>query len=170
MTEIDTKCWINSRKEPLINATRMAHGDIDARVVDGVVSSAIVVNKTISARLVMARIISESDYYDAMVFMDLRRAYEASQGVKWRSMDSSMLNNLGIQAGDANSYYDRIKHELGLPHGIDTIRDVVQAMTGECRGYVSFSDAERYKYSFGKLIAAMMEVSKKQRDAHNMVV
>ena len=36
MNEIDTKCWINTRREPLINAPRMAHGDIDARIVDGV--------------------------------------------------------------------------------------------------------------------------------------
>ncbi len=169
MTEIDTKCWINSRKEPLINATRMAHGDIDAKVVDGVISSAVVVNNTIANRLVSARIISESDYYDAMVFMDLRRAYEASQGVKWRSIDSSMLNALGIAAGDANSYYDRIKHELGLPHGIDTIRNVVRAMTSECRGYVSFSDAEKYKEAFAKLIKAMMEVSKRHRESQNVV-
>lgn len=169
MSIIDESCWINTKREPLVNPYRLAHGDINAHVVDGVISSANIMTNTIAQRLVATRIIREHDYYDALIFMDLRRAYEASQGVKWRSLDASLLNSLGIQAGDASSYYDRIKHELGLPEGIDVIRLVVYAMATPFRGYTSVKDAESYKLAFEKLIKAMMEVSRRNRETQNIV-
>jgi NTP pyrophosphatase (non-canonical NTP hydrolase) len=107
--------------------------------------------------------IEEFAYYDAMVFMDLRRAYEASQGVKWRAMTRDLLETLGLSAGEATEIYDAVKHEIGLPRAINVINSVIEAMTN------NFNDTpavalDHYRVAIDELVDAMQEVNKARKE------
>lgn len=162
MENIDQTQWINPRKVPLVNAHRMAKNDIDANVVDGHMISAQVENKKIGWLLVNMGFIEECNYYTAMVFLDLRRAYEASQGVKWRSLGNA-LQTLGLSAGEANDLYDEIKHEIGLPRAIRIFAQVIEAMNEDGQ-QIHEAAANAYRTAFDSLMRAMQTVNKKRRE------
>jgi hypothetical protein len=70
---IDQSVWINTRKEPLVNHSRMSKGDIDVHIVDGVMGEAKVKDSTIAGLLLRRGHIGQEHYHAGLDLLELRK-------------------------------------------------------------------------------------------------
>lgn len=115
--------------------------------------------ETIAMFLIKKGFIEYYHYDDATIFMDLRRAYETSIGIKWGHVKID-FESLGLTPGDASERYDAIRHMIGLTRfGLNT-KFILQAML-EPYQEMRVEAWVVYKDAFERLTNAMMEVKKK---------
>jgi|ERR1700741_216454 len=168
---IDPSQFINKRKTPLVNSNRMDKGDMIAYVEDGHISNANCIDNSILCWLITRGFLEPYHQWDAMVFMDLRRAYESNFGTKWGSVNISS-DSAALSPGQATKLYDAIRHELGLPKGERVIRIVMHAVDTQAlydhknnRPFELVAEAaNEYRHAFDKLIKAMEEVDRKREE------
>lgn len=110
---------------------------------------------TIAIVLIQKGFIEDFHHRDASVFLDLRRAYNASQGIKWGHVDTSSSN--GLSPGESSERYDAIRHQMGIKRAATVARDIERAMLEE---WMVLHEAEMniYRRCFEDLSRAMMEV------------
>lgn len=111
---------------------------------------------TIAMQLVELGFIEEYHYTDATIFMDLRRAYEATLGIKWGHINLAM-ESMGLTSGEAANRYDAIRHELGLRRAARIARIITDAML-EQYSSMSATALNVYRVSFVDLSDALKKV------------
>lgn len=122
---IDITVHINTRKEPLINASRMAKGDIDAAVEDGRMTSARVVDDTIIGNLITRGFLGEEHRQAGLDLADLRRCVYGLLSVKTSSM--VLMGGMSLSRNKADKLYGKIKKTLSkgtepiIIHAIDNL-------------------------------------------------
>lgn len=97
-------------------------------------------------------------YYDALLLMDLRRAYEAIMGVKWIRLDSP--HDSGLSPGEASKLYDAIRHEIGVKRAASIMAMIVHSF--EPSYYLRAELKNAYRAAFEELTHAMEAVDKKK--------
>jgi len=160
---IDKSQWLPP-KSRLISRFRLQHGDLTpvqdphtGRIIGGYSRMATIVDM-----LVTRGFVEQHQQRAAMVFMDLHRAYEASQGVKWGHTKIAE-EGADLTPGQAADLYDAIRHELGLPEGIDTIR-LIKTAVYELAQLLDAEACNVFRTAFEELERAMEAVDKKHRD------
>lgn len=114
---------------------------------------------TIALALIGLGFIEDFHHRDASVFMDLRRAYNASMGIKWGHLRID-LSELGLTPGKACERYDAIRHEIGIKRAAHIAKLIEIAML---EIYRKMHEAEMniYRYAFEELSDGMMKVKQK---------
>lgn len=113
---------------------------------------------TIAMILIKEGFIEDFHYTDATIFMDLRRAYETSIGIKWGHVRIE-LEDLGLTAGEASERYDAIRHTMGIKKAASITKFILVAMLEQ---YTPIRAEAKvvYKDAFELLTKTMMEVKK----------
>lgn len=102
--------YINPRKTPLVNASRMNKGDMKADVIDGHIRRANVIDNTIARNLVTRGFIEDFHYDYALDLMELRNAL-------YGQLNAKTSLSLFINGGDV-----RISRSKALDIYEDVIR------------------------------------------------
>lgn len=124
--------------------------------------------QTIARWLVDSGFIEEFHYNEATIFMDLRRAYEASMGIKWRETSAAM-ENLGLTAGEAAARYDAIRHTIGVRKAAEIAPAIQQAMFNKYENLPIYALAY-YKNCFEIVSKAMREEREKRQQQNYLAV
>lgn len=100
-------------------------------------------------------------YNDALIFMDLRRAYESSMGIKWVRVDvkPDEGEERGLPTGEAANRYDAIRHQMGIKRAA-TVACIV-ASSFEQFNNLRAEAKDVYRIAFEDLTKAMEEVEKR---------
>lgn len=99
----------------------------------------------------------------AAIFMDLRRAYDASMGVKWLAIRDQLLSSLQLSSGQATELYDAIRHELGVRRSGNIHNLISHAMLTDSYP-LQAQVANVYRQSFEILSKAMKNVRESKKD------
>lgn len=118
---------------------------------------------TIATWLIDAGFIEEYHYTDATIFMDLRRAYEASMGIRWRELAPTSESMILI-AGQATEYYDNIRHQMGIRSAAKIVPVIISAMM-DAYMRMPAEACNAYRLAFVRLSDAMQEVKKNRKNA-----
>jgi len=120
-------------------------------------------DNTIANWLERKGFIENHQIYAAFIFLDLRRAYEASMGVKWLALRDQLLSQLQLSPGQATSLYDDIRHEIGVERAGQVHRLVSWAMLNEATE-LHEAEANEYRKAFEMMEYAMKKAKEKQKD------
>lgn len=117
---------------------------------------------TIADQLLEKGFIERYHFHDAMLFMDLRRAFYAAMGIKWVRVDASDAQESGLSSGDASRLYDAIRHHIGVKRAASVTSIVADSFesTNVLPAFVS----DVYRHAFEELTKAMEEVDKKREE------
>lgn len=111
---IDTTQWL-PRNSPVVNAFRMAHGDLD-----GVINSSGEVMKarrrddTIAQRLIALGYLEDYHFSYGLALLDLQKAFYGRLSAKINSVYLAMLADEGISSRNAAKMYEYITAPLKL--------------------------------------------------------
>jgi hypothetical protein len=112
----------------------------------------------IADNLLSLGFIEHYHYNDAMVFMDLRRAFEAAMGVKWVRVDTTS-GEASLSSGEAARRYDGIRHEIGVQRAATVATIIADAFEPARTLRAEINDV--YRIAFEELSNAMEAVEKK---------
>lgn len=114
---------------------------------------------TIAMELINLGFIEPFHATDASIFMDLRRAYHASQHIKWGYVNVT-LDGAELTAGQATERYDAIRHEMGIKKAVTIARIIEQAMMEQY--YRMRAEQQNvYRMAFELLSDTMLSVKRK---------
>lgn len=117
---------------------------------------------SIATWLVDMGFVEEYEYIAATIFMDLRRAYEASQGIKWMALRDQILEGLRLSSGEACELYDKIRREIGLKSAGKIYGIISDAILSPYRPLIA-EEANVYRIAFVTLSDAMEKVKKDEK-------
>lgn len=121
-------------------------------------------DKTIAHWLESRGYIEQYQINAASIFLDLRRAYEASMGVKWLSLGDQLIGQLQLTPGQATSLYDDIRHAIGVRNAGLVHRLVSWAMLTEASKELHEAEANEYRKAFDLMEYGMKIAKEKQKE------
>jgi len=119
---------------------------------------------TVANHLVHIGFIELHQTHGAAIFLDLRRAFDASQGNKWTYLRDQICEGLGLNPSEATAIYDGIRRNLGLRRAGTVYEIIYHAMLGSYSP-MPIEALEIYRRSFDELECAM----EKERDERKTV-
>ena len=109
---IDESVCINIRKEPLVNSARLAQGDMEVIVINGVMTSAKVSDNTIAQKLITMGIIEEEHREAGVDMLEIKLAFYGA--LKSKSALSLFLRtgSCSLSREKVEALYCKVKKQL----------------------------------------------------------
>lgn len=156
MTEnIDQSVWINTRKEPLVTASRLAKGDIDVHIVDGVMGEAKVKDKTIVSEFVRRGHLGQEHYHAGLDLMELRKVRYGRLDAKSNFPCFLIGADTRLGKSIADEIYSTIIKNLSRRGVFDTESTVVWCMTTEAKRPLTDDLTQAIIHCFDELLVVL---------------
>lgn len=158
---IDSTQWL-PRDIPVINKFRESKGDLEGRIEgDGKntrITAAWSLNKTALDRLMDAGFLEMHHKIYAMSLLDLKRAYDARNGLRWCIVNGAEEANLS--AGDAANCYDTVCVRIDRNISVHLIRAAEEFTNTD----MPAEEANVFRKWFDRLVEIMDEEMKKRKE------
>lgn len=159
MTEtIDTTQWL-PRTSPVVNAYRIAQGNIDGHVVDGRIASLRVVERTIAHILIAEGFLEEYHLSYGLDLIELRNALYGLLNAK-TSAFMFMRGDSSLKRNHAEQVYNQVMQDITLP----AYRIIEHACNELARNEMHIAEKEVYRKCFEALERSMDSALEKLRE------